>query len=56
MSTVKGRHVPKRQLEVYEGPSGGRYPARRILKETDSVSLIIDGKEVGLIAVADLLP
>jgi len=49
-------NVPRRQLEVYEGPTGGRYPARTILGETDTVSLIIDGQVVGRIAVADLLP
>jgi len=54
-------NVPGRRLEVYEGPGPqhgrrGRYPAPKILTETASVSLFLDGREVGKIAVADLLP
>lgn len=54
-------NVPRRRLEVYEGPGpqqggGMRYPASRILRETDSVSLFVGGRAVGKIAVADLLP
>jgi Uma2 family endonuclease len=49
-------NVPKRQLEVYDTPTGGRYPAPRIVKETDSVSLVIAGQVVGQILVAELLP
>jgi len=49
-------NVPKRRLEVYEGPVGGQYPAPKILNESESVNLVIDGQVVGQIAVADLLP
>ena len=54
-------NVPKRRLEVYKGPGpqqgrGARYPAPKILREPDTVSLEIDGREVGQIAVADLFP
>jgi Uma2 family endonuclease len=54
-------NVPKRRLEVYEGPGpqqerGGRYPAPKLLSESASVSLFLGGREVGQIAVADLLP
>jgi len=49
-------NVPRRRLEVYEGPTGGRYPAPTILSETDTVSLIIAGQDVGQFSVADLLP
>ena len=49
-------NVARRRLEVYQGPTGGKYPAATILSETDTVSLIIDGRDVGPIAVADLLP
>ena len=54
-------NIPRRRLEVYERPGpqqgrGMRYPAPKILREPDTVSLEIDGREVGQIAVADLLP
>ena len=49
-------NVNGRQLEVYANPAGGAYPAPRILGETESVELVIDGRVVGQIAVADLLP
>ena len=49
-------NLPKRRLEVYERPVAGRYPAPRILKESDLVDLVLDGKVVGQIPVADLLP
>lgn len=49
-------NVPGRRLEVYEGPAGGKHTARKVLREKDTVSLIIDGKAVGSIAVAELFP
>jgi Uma2 family endonuclease len=49
-------NVPKRQLEVYEGPVGGKYPAPKTLRETEAVDLTIAGQLAGRIAVADLLP
>ena len=49
-------NVPKRQLEVYEGPAGGQYPPARILREGESVDLVIGGQLLGQIAVAGLLP
>jgi Uma2 family endonuclease len=49
-------NVPRRQLEVYEGPTDVKYRAPRILGLTDTVSLVIDGQVVGQIAVADLFP
>ena len=45
-----------RRLEVYANPVGGKYPAPTILGEADSVELVIDGRILGTIAVADLLP
>ena len=45
-----------RRLEVYAGPAGGAYPAPTILGESESVELVIDGRPLGRIAVADLLP
>jgi len=49
-------NVAGRQLEVYANPIGGAYPAPTILGETESVDLIIEGRVVGQIAVADVLP
>jgi hypothetical protein len=49
-------NVADRQLEVYANPIGGAYPAPTVLVETESVSLVIDGQQIGTIAVADLLP
>ncbi len=49
-------NVPKRRLEVYANPIGGVYLAPKVLEETESVSLVIDGQKIGTIAVADLLP
>ncbi len=44
-------NIPARQLEVYRG---GAEPL--ILTEHDQADLVIDGRVVGQIAVADLLP
>jgi Uma2 family endonuclease len=49
-------NVPKRQLEVYANPTGGVYPAPTILREGQSVDLVIGGQVVGQIRVMDLLP
>ncbi len=49
-------NIAGRQLEVYSAPIRGAYPAPRILGETESVELIIQGQAVGQIAVRDLLP
>ena len=49
-------NVPERRLEVYESPIEGTYPAPKILGEADAAQLLIDGKVVGQISVADLLP
>src|SRR5262249_2133679 len=49
-------NVPKRQLEVYSSPTGGAYSVSKILREADSVDLVIDGQVIGQIPVADLLP
>lgn len=49
-------NVEKQRLEVYEGPIAGKYPAPRSLRDSDSVSLMIDGIEAGRIVVSDLFP
>jgi Uma2 family endonuclease len=49
-------NVPARRLEVYSGPSGGAYSDRRVLAETETADVVLDGQAVGTVAVADLLP
>jgi Uma2 family endonuclease len=56
-------NIPDRQLEVYSSPTGprqdggeGGYLIIQVLLETESVDLIIAGRILGRIAVADLLP
>ncbi len=49
-------NVPRRQIEVYTLKEPGRYPPPVILREKQSVNLIIAGKIVATIPVAKLLP
>jgi Uma2 family endonuclease len=53
-------NLRERQVEVYTDPTGPaarpRYRTRRDYVEADSVPLVLEGREVGLIAVVDLLP
>ncbi len=54
-------NVAGRTLEVYAYPEpgariGGAYPAPKILGETESVDLFVEGRVVGRLAVANLLP
>ncbi len=44
------------QLEVYSVPAGGEDPPPAILGRQDWVDLVLDGRVVTRIAVADLLP
>jgi len=45
-----------RQVEVYSGPSADAYSSCITFKPGQSVPVVIDGVEVGQIAVADILP
>jgi Uma2 family endonuclease len=47
-----------RQVEVYERPTSEppTYVLSIVLNEQDAVSIVLDGREVGRIPVADLLP
>src|SRR5262249_32440381 len=45
-----------RQVEVYSSPRRGEYRSSQLLKPGQDVPLVIDGSEIGSIAVADLLP
>jgi Uma2 family endonuclease len=44
------------QLEVYTRPGPTGYRDRQVLSSHEQVSLVIDGKEIGAIAVASILP
>jgi Uma2 family endonuclease len=53
-------NVPDRRIEVFTDPTGPVpipvYRQRTDFAETDAVPLVLDGVEVGRIAVRDLLP
>ena len=54
-----GRQHPERRIDVYTGPSGpaGRPTyASSQLRPGDEVPVVLDGREVGRIAVRDVLP
>jgi Uma2 family endonuclease len=44
------------QVEVYSSPSPAGYQSIQVFKPGQDVPVVIDGKEVGRIAVADTLP
>ncbi len=44
------------RLEVYENPESGTYKNARILDPSETVAVVIDGRELGADPVADLLP
>jgi Uma2 family endonuclease len=48
--------VPRQRLEVYENPVDGKYSSRRVLRDSDTVSLMIDGRDLGPIAISDFFP
>ena len=45
-----------RQVEVYSDPCREGYRSRLVYKPGQDIPLVIDGVEVGRIAVADMLP
>ena len=53
-------NLPTRSLEVYNAPSGPgpdpRYAESRTFNADDSAPLVLDGREVATIRIADLLP
>jgi Uma2 family endonuclease len=49
-------NIPDRQLEVFSSPVDGGYAVHQILLETESVDLAIEGRMLGRISVAELLP
>ena len=49
-------NIPDRQLEVFSSPVNGVYSVHQILLETESVDLVIEGRILGRIGVAELLP
>jgi hypothetical protein len=44
------------QVEVYSGPSAAGYQFRHIFGPGHEVPVVIDGNEMGRIAVVDVLP
>ena len=44
------------QVEVYTGPCPEGYRSRQVFNPGQTVPVVIDGIEVGRIAVADILP
>jgi Uma2 family endonuclease len=49
-------NIPDRQLELFSSPVNGVYSVHQILLETESVDLVIEGRILGRIGVAELLP
>jgi hypothetical protein len=53
-------NLPKRRIEVYTEPSGSAaapsYRGQRSYGPDDEVPVVLDGREVGRIAVRDVLP
>ncbi len=49
-------NLTERQLEVYTRPAEGGWQETRTYAENDSVSLLLDGVEVGQVRVGDMLP
>jgi hypothetical protein len=44
-----------RQIEVHSGPHAGGYQSRQVFTVGEHVPIVIDGVEVGRIAVDDLM-
>jgi hypothetical protein len=49
-------NIPKRRVEVYRRPEGTRYAEQQVYGPDDEVPVVLDGREVGRIAVRDVLP
>jgi len=49
-------NLPDRRIEVYSKPEGARFTVREVFGPDDTVPVILDGREVGRVAVRDVLP
>jgi Uma2 family endonuclease len=49
-------NIPHRRVEVYRRPEGGRYAERQVFGPDDQVPVVLDGREVGQVAVRHILP
>lgn len=49
-------NLDERRIEAYSGPAGGSYQHRQLFGPDDSVPVILDGQEIGRVAVRDVLP
>ncbi|GAC1323254.1 MAG: Uma2 family endonuclease [Isosphaeraceae bacterium] len=52
-------NIPQRRIEEYKKPSGkgekAKYREIRVFKEEENVPIVLDGREIGVIKVSDLL-
>ncbi|MBX6312735.1 MAG: Uma2 family endonuclease [Isosphaeraceae bacterium] len=49
-------HLPARQVEIHEGPTGRHYQHRTVYGEDDTVVVRLEGHEFGRLVVRDILP
>jgi len=49
-------NIPGRRIEVYSSPAGSRYGDHRNCGPGEGVPVVLDGREIGRIAVDDILP
>jgi hypothetical protein len=49
-------NLSDREVEVYSHPFQAGYRSRQVFDASQEVPLVIDGSEIGRIAVADILP
>ena len=49
-------HPTRYPLEVHTRPEAGAYQDVRSFGSTETVAVVIDGRELGVVAASDLLP
>lgn len=49
-------NLPDRRIEVYSKPEGASFTVKEFFGPDDAVPVILDGREVGRVAVRDVLP
>lgn len=48
-------NIPQQRIELFSHPQGGRYAEHRAYGPGEQIPVVLDGREVGRIAVADVL-